>query len=44
MELLIFFNEAVSVNRVDGSTILENSEVVIMDNCGFHHRHLQSRM
>lgn len=37
MELLDFFNEALSVNRVDGSTILENGDVVIMDNCGFHH-------
>ena len=37
MELLNFFNEALSVNRVDGSTILENGDVVIMDNCGFHH-------
>jgi len=40
MELLNFFNEALSVNRVDGSTlgsILENGNIVIMDNCGFHH-------
>ena len=40
MELLNFFNEALSVNRVDGSTlgsILENGDAVIMDNCGFHH-------
>ena len=39
MELLNFFNEALSVDRVDGSTILENGDVVIMDNCGFHHGH-----
>ena len=39
MELLNFFNEALSVNRVDGSTFLENGDVVIMDNCGFHHGH-----
>ena len=39
MELLNFFNEALSINRVDGSTILENGNVVIMDNCGFHHEH-----
>ena len=37
MELLNFFNEALSVNRVDGSTILENGDVVIMDNYGFLH-------
>ena len=39
MELLNFFNEALSINRVDGLTILENGDVVIMDNCGFHHGH-----
>lgn len=33
MELLNFFNEALSVNRVDGSTVLENGDVVIMGNC-----------
>ena len=38
-ELLNFFNEALSINRVDGSTILENGDVVIMDNGGFHHGH-----
>ena len=39
MELLNFFNEALSVNRADGTTILENGDLVIMDNCGFHHGH-----
>ena len=39
MELLNFFNEALSINRVDGSTILENGDVVIMDNGRFHHGH-----
>ena len=39
MELLNFFNEALAVNRVDGSTILEIGDIVIMDNCGFHHGH-----
>lgn len=39
MELLNFFNEALSVDRIDGSTILENGDVVVMDNCGFHHGH-----
>ena len=37
MEMLNFFNEALYVNRPDGSTILEVGDVVIMDNCGFHH-------
>ena len=39
MELLNFFNEALSINRIDGSTILENGDVVIMGNGGFHHGH-----
>ena len=39
MELLNFFKEALAVNRVDGSTILEIGDIVIMDNCGFHHGH-----
>ena len=39
MRLLNFFNEALSINRVDGSTILENGDVVIMDNSGFHCGH-----
>ena len=37
MELLIFFDEALAVDRADGTTILENGDLVIMDNCGFHH-------
>ena len=44
MELLNFFNEALLVDRVDGSTILENGDVVIMDNCGFHHGHFVEPM
>ena len=39
MELLNFFNEALTIDRVDGSTILENGDLVVMDNCGFHHGH-----
>ena len=39
MELWNFCNEALSVNRADGTTILENGDMVIMDNCGFHHGH-----
>ena len=39
MELLNFFNEAPTIDRVDGSTILENGDLVVMDNCGFHHGH-----
>ncbi|KAL9962205.1 hypothetical protein ACROYT_G031287 [Oculina patagonica] len=39
MELLNFFNEALTIDRVDGSAILENGDLVVMDNCGFHHGH-----
>ena len=37
MEMLNFFNEALEVDRPDGSAILEVGDVVVMDNCGFHH-------
>ena len=37
MELLNFFDEGLAVDRADGTTILENGDLVIMDNCGFHH-------
>jgi len=37
MELLTFFDDALQVEREDGSVILECSDCVIMDNCGFHH-------
>lgn len=39
LELLNFFNEVLLVNRVAGSQIPENGDVVVMDNCGFHHGH-----
>lgn len=38
-ELLLFFEEAVEINRRDGSTVLERGDSVVMDNCGFHHGH-----
>ena len=28
------------MNRADGTTILKNGDMVILDNCGFHHGHL----
>ena len=34
MKLLNFLDEC---KRVDGTTILENGDLVLMDNCGFHH-------
>ena len=37
MELLIFFYEALQLEREDGSATLERGDCVIMDNCGFHH-------
>lgn len=37
MELLNFFDDAIQVKREDGSASLERGDVVVMDNCGFHH-------
>ena len=37
MELLNFFDEALQVEREDGSAVLECGDCVIMDNCGFHY-------
>ena len=43
MELLNFFDDALQVERTDGSAALERGDVVVMDNCGFHHaRHIES--
>ena len=39
MEMLNFFDEALAVERADGSPILELGYCIIMDNCGFHHGH-----
>ena len=38
-ELLLFFEEAVSLTRAGASAVLERSDAVIVDNCGFHHGH-----
>ena len=38
-ELLNFFDDALQVERADGSAALERGDVVVMDNCGFHHAH-----
>ena len=35
--MLNFFDEALAVERADGSPILELGYCIIMDNCGFHH-------
>ena len=38
MELLNFFDEALQLEREDGSAVLERGDCVIMpDNCGFYH-------
>lgn len=37
MELLNFFDEAQQLEGEDGSTVFENGNCIIMDNCGFHH-------
>ena len=37
MELLNFFDEALQLEREDGSAVLERGDCVVMDNCGFHH-------
>ena len=36
-QLLHFFEEAVEIQRPDGSVLLERGDCVVMDNCGFHH-------
>ena len=42
LELLNFFDDALQVDRADGSAALEHGDVVVMDNCGFHHaRHIE---
>ena len=38
-EMLLFFGEAVELQKHDGSVVLERGDTVIMDNCGFHHGH-----
>ena len=38
-ELLNIFTEALYVRHSDGSFKLCNGDVVVMDNCGFHHGH-----
>ena len=44
LELLIFFDDALQVQcrTADGSAALERGDLVVMDNCGFHHsRHIE---
>ena len=39
LQMLNFFEEALEVERPDGSVLLERGDVVVMDNCGCHHGH-----
>ena len=39
-EMISFFIEAVDHQRNDGTDILIEGDVVVMDNCGFHHSNL----
>ena len=39
-EMLSFLIEAVDNQRDDGTDILIEGDVVVMDNCGFHHSNL----
>jgi len=36
-EMLLFFEDVLSLENPDGSTVLERGDTVVMDNCGFHH-------
>ena len=38
LEMLHFFNESLQiVDTIYGNSVLSNGDVVVMDNCGFHH-------
>ena len=36
-EMLLFFDDVLSLENPDGSAVLERGDTVVMDNCGFHH-------
>ena len=38
-ELLLFFDDVLTMQKPDGSVVLERGDTVVMDNCGFHHGH-----
>ena len=44
MELVNFFYQPLAVDRAGGTTILENGDLVVMDNCGFHHANFVERL
>jgi hypothetical protein len=40
LEMLEVFKECIQiVDPIYGNPVLANGDVVVMDNCGFHHRH-----
>ena len=42
--MLLFFEDAPTMNNPDGSAVLERGDTVVMDNGGFHHRHFPEGM
>ena len=36
-EMLLFFEDVLSLQNPDGSAVLERGDTVVMDDCGFHH-------
>ena len=36
-KMLLFFDDILSLENPDGSTVLERGDTVVIDNCGFHH-------
>ena len=43
-EMLLFFEDALTMDNPDGSAVLERGDTVVMDNCGFHHGHFAEGM
>ncbi|XP_067047777.1 uncharacterized protein [Acropora muricata] len=43
-EMLLFFEDAPTMDNPDGSAVLERGDTVVMDNCGFHHGHFAEGM
>lgn len=43
-ELLLFFEDVLTMDNPDGSVVLERGDTVVMDNCGFHHGHFTEGM
>ena len=43
-ELLLFFEDVLTMDNLDWSTVLERGDTVVMDNCGFYHGHFTEGM